>query len=82
MFLSHISLSLSLSKSINISSGEDLKKTHNVYIYQKKVAHFALSGVAQWIEHGSEKQRVAGSIPSQGTCPGCRPGPRWGACER
>ena len=26
-----------------------------------------LAGVAQWIEHQTAKQRVAGSIPSQGT---------------
>ena len=38
--------------------------------------------VAQWIEHGPANQRVASSIPSQGTCPDCRPGPLWGARER
>ena len=27
-------------------------------------------------------QRVAGSIPSQGICLGCEPGPQQGACER
>ena len=27
-------------------------------------------------------QRVTGSIPSQGTCLGCEPGPQWGPCER
>ena len=36
----------------------------------------ALAGVAQWIEHGPENQRVASLIPSQGTCLGCRPGPQ------
>ena len=30
----------------------------------------ALTGVAQWTEHWPENQRVAGSIPSQGTCLG------------
>ena len=35
----------------------------------------ALAGVAQWIEHGLVNQRVAGSVPSQGTCLGCGPGP-------
>ena len=35
----------------------------------------ALAGVAQWIEHGPANQRVAGSIPSQGTGLGCGPGP-------
>nr|KAF6444196.1 hypothetical protein HJG59_008506 [Molossus molossus] len=27
-------------------------------------------------------QKVASSIPSQGTCPGCVPDPQWGACRR
>ena len=35
----------------------------------------ALAGVAQWIECQPVNQKVAGSIPSQGTCLGCRPGP-------
>ena len=38
----------------------------------------ALADVAQWIEYEPENQRVAGSIPSQGTCLGCRPGPSVG----
>ena len=36
----------------------------------------ALAGVAQWIEHQPENQRVAGLIPSQGTCLDCGPGPQ------
>ena len=36
----------------------------------------ALDGVAQWIEHWPVNLRVAGSIPSQGTCLGCRSGPQ------
>ena len=36
----------------------------------------ALTGVAQWIEYRPLKQTVMGSIPSQGTCLGCRPGPQ------
>ena len=39
----------------------------------------ALVGEAQWIECWPANQRVIGSIPSQGTCLGCRPGPQWGA---
>ena len=31
--------------------------------------------VAQWIECQPVNQRVTGSIPSQGTCLGCGPGP-------
>ena len=42
----------------------------------------ALAGVAQWIEHGPANGKVSGSIPSQGTCLGCEPGPRLGACKR
>ena len=38
----------------------------------------SLASVAQWIEHRPENQRVAGSIPSEGTNLGCRPGPQQG----
>ena len=38
--------------------------------------HMALAGVAQWIELQPVNQRVTGSIPSQGTCLGCVPGPQ------
>ena len=34
-----------------------------------KNEHRALAGVAQWSECWPKNQRVAGSIPSQGTCP-------------
>ena len=33
----------------------------------------ALAGVAQWIERRPVNQRIAGSIPSQGTCLACGP---------
>ena len=42
----------------------------------------AMAGVAKWTECWPVTQRVTGSIPSQGTCLGCRPGPQWGAHER
>ena len=42
----------------------------------KILSKSALAGVAQWIEHGPVNQRVASSIPSQGTCLGCWPGPQ------
>ena len=42
----------------------------------------ALAGVAQWIEHQPEKLRVSGSIPSQGTCLGCRLVPGWGGVQK
>ena len=43
---------------------------------------FALAGVAQWIECWPANQRVTGSIPSQGTCLGCRPSHQLGAHKR
>ena len=41
----------------------------------QKIPYCALAGVAQWIEHWAENQRVTSLIPSQGTCLGCGPGP-------
>ena len=40
----------------------------------KITPQLALAGVAQWIEHQTVNQRVASSIPSQGTCLGFGPG--------
>ena len=47
-------------------------------VYEKP----ALAGVVQWIEHQPSKQRITGSIPSQGTCLGCGPSTQEEACER
>ena len=49
--------------------------------YLKKIER-AVAGVAQWIEFQPVNQKVASSIPSQGSCLGCGPGSRVGACER
>ena len=38
----------------------------------------ALVGMAQWLVN----QKVSSSIPRQGTCLSCGPGPQLGACER
>ena len=43
-----------------------------------KSAYYSLAGVAQGFEHRPVNPKVAGSIPSQGTCLGHRPGPSWG----
>ena len=51
-------------------------------LYALKVLNEALAGVAQWIECRPANQRVASSIPSQGTCLGCGPGPQWRPCKR
>ena len=53
---------------------------HSFYSILKKI--LALAGVAQWIECQPANQRVASSIPSQGTCLGCRPGPQYRVHER
>ena len=42
----------------------------------------ALAAVAQWTERWPVNQRVAGLIPSQGTCLGCGLGLQLGVCER
>ena len=42
----------------------------------------ALAAVAQWTECRTMNEGVAGSIPSQGTCLGYKPGPLEEACER
>ena len=47
-------------------TGESSKENHDS----------SLAGVAQWNECRP------GSIPSRGTCLGCRPGPPWGVRER
>ena len=42
-----------------------------------------LAGVAQWIEsQPAHVQSVTSSIPTQGTCLSCEPGPHWGAGEK
>ena len=55
------------------------KRGEGINMYQLPVTKrvtVALAGVAQWTEHWPVNQRVAGSIPSQGTCLGFRPGPQ------
>ena len=47
-----------------------------------KNADSPLPGVVQWTKCWSANQKVAGSIPSQGTCLSWGPGPHLGACER
>ena len=47
-----------------------------------KIELIALAGVAECIERPPANQKVAGWIPTQGTCLGCEPGPQLGACER
>ena len=44
----------------------------------------ALAGMAQliWVLDWTGEQRVAGSIPSPGTCLGCGPHPQWGLLHK
>ena len=51
-----------------------------VFYYNLKIS-LALAGVAQWIDCWTANQKVSSSIPSQGTCLGCGPGPCRGAPE-
>ena len=73
----------SLSAALPPTAGaSDFRAAEEPSAYGRKSAHkkrlSALAGVAQWIEN----LRVAGSIPSQGTCLGCQPGPQLGAYNR
>ena len=47
-----------------------------------KIVKVALAGAAQWIECQPENQRVAGLIPSQGTCLVAGQVPSGGGCMR
>ena len=44
----------------------------------EEILRAALAGIAEWIECWPLNRRVTGSIPSQGTWLGCRPGPQLG----
>ena len=44
-------------------------------VKELKTTNMALAAVAQWIECWPVNQRVTSSIPNQGTCLGCGPGP-------
>ena len=54
----------------------------NILTIEKKYDGAALAGVALWTESWTANQRVASSIPGQGTSLGCRPGPQEGVCKR
>ena len=58
-----------------------------VHLSNLKMQLFKKTTVLPWLAglsglNASLKNRVTGSIPSQGTCLGCRPGPQWGALKR
>ena len=46
---------------------------HGLAVMLFKRDGWALAGVARWIECQPTNQKVASSIPGQGTCLGCRP---------
>ena len=56
------------------SSGDGNQSPRSGSLHEMKMGQ-ALAGVAQWIKHLPVHLKVAGSIPNQGTCLGCRPGP-------
>ena len=53
-----------------------LAQLESIYLRCKDSTKGALAGVAQWIKCRPVNHRVAGLIPSQGTCLDCRPGPQ------
>ena len=61
---------------VKCKSVQPLWKTVQRFLKKLKIVLTALADVAQWIEHQPVNQRVAGLIPSQGICLGCRPGPQ------
>ena len=63
-----------LSKTVPLVRFPVSLSSNDVIIKKKK--NLVLAGVAQWTEHWPVNQRVAGLIPSQGTCLGCGPGPQ------
>ena len=79
----HIHLCCSLvSISYSVVGGKPASERCSEKVPLKNVRTFhALDGVAQWTECWPVNQRVTISIPSQGTCLGCRPGPQLG-CTR
>ena len=72
-----------------ISAGEDVEKGESSSTVggnadscsHCKEQYRALAAVVQWIEHWPVSQRIVSSIPSQGTCLGCGPGPQLGTGE-
>ena len=63
-----------ITKKAKLGISEIWLEFKQVFFWIKRKA--ALPGVAQWIEYQPAKQRVTSSIPSQGTCLGCKPGPQ------
>ena len=59
----------------NVTSVKHDKAKHD------KMRYITLTNVAQWVGHHPANQKVASSIPGQGTCLGCVPGPGW-KCAR
>ena len=53
-----------------------LSEPHDCRILSAKKVLGALAGVAKWIECRPVNQWVTSSIPSQGSCLGCGPGPQ------
>ena len=72
--LIHKSFSINSSKLMHNKPSQKSSHMQNSLVIKNHA--LALAGVSKWIEHQPANQTVAGSIPSQGTCLGCRPGPQ------
>ena len=62
-------------------------KAQSMLRLKKKKDKFDIKNIQPWLMYLSGlsagcEPKVTGSIPSQGTCLGCRLGPQWGPCER
>ena len=51
---------------------------NGVCVHAQNLYSGALTRVALWVGHCPTNRKVAGSIPGQGTCLGCGPGPQLG----
>ena len=59
----------------------DPGKLQEIFSHQKW-SDIPLASVAQWIRGWLVNQKITGSIPNQGTCLGCGPGPQVRVCRR
>ena len=70
-------IDMQVQESQRVPNKMDPERTTPRYIINK-IPKVALAGVAQWIEHQPENQKVTGLILSQDTCLGCSQVLSWG----
>ena len=70
------SLSCPFHKEERSLSSTDISGVEQFCRDSTEIKMLALAAVAQWIRCQLANERVAGLIPRQGTCLGCKPGPQ------